>query len=353
MPNRPGAVVDFQESIRRWLTSDIGIESTASRTAQWIGVSNLDRLTLREQREIARSPAFRTASRTIYDYYSLGLEAPPYFVEASIADLLGQSARSLPEWTFDLTLFPTRDGCVYFGRPVELSTGNHLHGFSWCESTIGVPRKADAAEVMTTPYAAFEGHMDDEGMIQSDEVDYHPGAVVVFYCSDDNTFGFDSTVGPTGFSALLDGSSSTKMSDAIEKQRNTPAVENADSLQYKINIMGALLLFMRQRLMVATLEPVDRATRRRAERDNRKAPDIRVVRLRRAAYGSAQGTVGARPVEWQCQWLVGGETGGFWRQQACGPRHTQRAPVFILPHWKGPRNAPVKLPGKRAFVVDR
>ena len=32
---------------------------------------------------------------------------------------------------------------------------------------------------------------------------------------------------------------------------------------------------------------------------------------------------------------------GHWRQQACGPEHSQRKPVWIAPHIKGPEGQPL------------
>jgi hypothetical protein len=32
---------------------------------------------------------------------------------------------------------------------------------------------------------------------------------------------------------------------------------------------------------------------------------------------------------------------GHWKQQACGPEHSERKLIFIKPYWKGPPDAPV------------
>jgi hypothetical protein len=39
------------------------------------------------------------------------------------------------------------------------------------------------------------------------------------------------------------------------------------------------------------------------------------------------------------QWLVR----GHWRNQPCGPGLTDRKGIWIMPHWKGPADAPINL----------
>jgi len=46
------------------------------------------------------------------------------------------------------------------------------------------------------------------------------------------------------------------------------------------------------------------------------------------------------------QWLVR----GHWRNQACGPRLTERRPRWIEPHWKGAEDAPINI---RPHVLHR
>lgn len=40
---------------------------------------------------------------------------------------------------------------------------------------------------------------------------------------------------------------------------------------------------------------------------------------------------------------------GHWRNQACGPRMTQRRPTWIEPYWKGPEDAPINV---RPHAID-
>ena len=37
------------------------------------------------------------------------------------------------------------------------------------------------------------------------------------------------------------------------------------------------------------------------------------------------------------RWWVG----GHWRQQACGPNHSQRKPIYVAPYIKGPEDKPL------------
>ena len=67
-------------------------------------------------------------------------------------------------------------------------------------------------------------------------------------------------------------------------------------------------------------------------------PPVRIVQLRRQPQGDAgapERTEGART--YRHRWTVG----GHWRNQAFGPAHSQRKPVYMNPYLKGPDDAPL------------
>lgn len=77
---------------------------------------------------------------------------------------------------------------------------------------------------------------------------------------------------------------------------------------------------------------VDRATRRRWQRANRREPDVRVVRLR-TSHGHSAGTGRHLSKRFVVR--------GHWRNQAYGPLRQLRRPMWINPHIKGPDDAPL------------
>ena len=120
-------------------------------------------------------------------------------------------------------------------------------------------------------------------------------------------------------------------------------------IEVLLRVAFALFQFVRQRLLIATPERADRATRRRLEARGWEAePTVRVVRLRAADY-RRQPTDAPGSVEWSCRWLVR----GHWRQQPHGPGRRQVRPVWILPHVKGPPDKELRPTPATVFAVVR
>jgi len=105
----------------------------------------------------------------------------------------------------------------------------------------------------------------------------------------------------------------------------------------------ALWFLMRQPGVAATRdETPDRKDARRFARANngQAMPAVRVVDLRRTGgtTGRGSGTGAARVVTKRS--LVGGATGGFWRNQVHGPGRAERKRIWIDPFVRGPDGAP-------------
>jgi hypothetical protein len=113
--------------------------------------------------------------------------------------------------------------------------------------------------------------------------------------------------------------------------------------------MGAALTFCHQRIFLDARQPADRATRRRvqAAMNTIEPPsDIHVITLRRPV---GKESAESRDVDWQWRWWVR----GHWRQQAVGPNHQDRAPVWIMAHVKGPEDRPMKPSVPTIYNVTR
>jgi hypothetical protein len=96
-------------------------------------------------------------------------------------------------------------------------------------------------------------------------------------------------------------------------------------------------------------EPVIRHLRKEAERvlGPQDPRGVKVIQLRRMEHHVQHGD-DASARDYTHRWLVD----GHFRQQPCGPKHTQRKLIWIDPYVKGPDDKPF-LDKQRAWVVNR
>ena len=87
-----------------------------------------------------------------------------------------------------------------------------------------------------------------------------------------------------------------------------------------------------------------RAERRRAQRDRREPPTVRVVRIRHAE--NRPSIDDENTVRYRVRWTVR----GHWRRQWYPSRGDHR-PVWINPHVKGPDGAPLHT-GETVHLLD-
>jgi hypothetical protein len=109
--------------------------------------------------------------------------------------------------------------------------------------------------------------------------------------------------------------------------------------------LAALWLLAAQPLSDSRVERAPRGAARRSARA-KVASDVRLVDLRRRAgerHDEHEPSEPGSRRSYSYRFIVGGESGGFWRQQACGPGWSQHRPVWIEPFVKGPKNKPLKL----------
>lgn len=116
--------------------------------------------------------------------------------------------------------------------------------------------------------------------------------------------------------------------------------------------------WLRQRVLVETPEKIERHRRKDyVKRTGQKEePRVQVVSLRRAEVKKSEVDGGDEKKthrEYSCRFMVGLEEGGFWRNQVCGPKRGDRRLTFIAPFMKGPEDAPLRLPKKKIFIVNR
>jgi hypothetical protein len=137
--------------------------------------------------------------------------------------------------------------------------------------------------------------------------------------------------------------------DAFEGKQVTgryaPTADRRTHPMHEMRWLFAALHLMAQRLATTVTHETDRATRRRAERNQQVAPPfIRVVTLRRLEEARPKNPRPAE-VDWQWQW----EVSGHWR------RHPTDAAkkVFVEAYIKGPEEKPLKPGSHKLFVARR
>jgi hypothetical protein len=106
--------------------------------------------------------------------------------------------------------------------------------------------------------------------------------------------------------------------------------------------LAALVLLAAQPLAEHSTVSLTNKSKLRAYRKKSNLPhNVRLVDVRRTIREATDGEGGK--VDWSHRWMVGAETGGFWKQVAYGPERSLRRPQWIMPFIKGPKDKPLIL----------
>lgn len=109
------------------------------------------------------------------------------------------------------------------------------------------------------------------------------------------------------------------------------------------DMFRALCFLLRQRVAGTETVMPDRAAQRRAKREGKEPPPVRIISIRGTGHAGSGGD-GQR--EYHHRWMVR----GHWRMQPCGPNRSLRRPTWVMPHVKGPDDAPL-LGGEKVYSV--
>lgn len=112
--------------------------------------------------------------------------------------------------------------------------------------------------------------------------------------------------------------------------------------EHRGDMFRALCFLLRQRVAETETVMPDRAARRRAQREGKEPPPVRVISIR----GVGTGGTGDGQREYHHRWIVR----GHWRMQPCGPNRSLRRPTWVTPYVKGPDDAPL-LGGEKVYSV--
>lgn len=129
----------------------------------------------------------------------------------------------------------------------------------------------------------------------------------------------------------------------VKIQRFDAVDSESDQRFRRVDLFRALAYLLRQDNVVSSREELpSRPARRRAAREGRVAPSVRVLALRGVGSGGAGGGAGR---EYAHRWVVR----GHWRRQWY-PSIRQHRPRWIMPFIKGPEDAPL-LGGEKVYVA--
>lgn len=253
-------------------------------------------------------------------------KAEVFFVGADVMPLIMTAASKLPtDVLMTEAMTPSEAGFVWFDRPLEIDT----FPISAADRDAGfVP--LDEQEVQVQPLHGFEWMITTERLL-------HVMALM------------PSPRGGLGELPALSwqlGTTRPQMERLVTTQLGDHAPVFVRVLSKEV---AAFFLFVQQKILVALPVPVDRPTRRRAEKAGQVVQPVRVVELRKRERLDAPARDGqGDPVEWSCRWMVR----GHWRQQLY-PSENQHHPLWIAPYVKGPDNKPVRPPRHQIFAVVR
>lgn len=240
-------------------------------------------------------------------------EGELFYVSAEMAELVEAAARTLPPFVLSADDPPSKAGLAWFARPVMDHDGDdrpvRVVALSWqvTGQTVQVGTYVDRDAYAVT--GAFSG-----GELAKLRHNFPPVFPIGSWVE---TIRDDGELVPIG---------------------EMPG-------RHLLASAKTMWLLMRQPLASVTTADFGRPARRRAAREGRAIPPVRVIELRRPD-GASSSEGGGR--QWHHRWIVR----GHWRMAACGVGRTERRPVWISPHVKGPRDMPL-IGGEKVYAWTR
>jgi len=142
---------------------------------------------------------------------------------------------------------------------------------------------------------------------------------------------------------------------AFTKMRGvfTPEVEKSDHAQLldavpKVSkFLLAAFAWLNQKILTVTEEHGERHARKRYEKFVKHWHPVLIVHLRKREYQAGEPTSETH-ASLSYRFVVG----GHWRNQPCGPGHSDRKLIYIMPFVKGPEGTPFR-PKLKVYEVTR
>lgn len=267
-----------------------------------------------------------------------------YWVSAEMCHLLQHAAPALPPTTLTADLMPSEYGVVFFAESLvgqDAQQSNQqvwVSALAWGPCTFDVTdtTRVDGAVVLPPKGAMSKDpsavvppdgfNPDDYGLEPGEEFRFRGNGISISTWRkwerwmplgrSDWPMGFDTegTFAPPNYTDV-------QLASIIEDRRWAAAFA---ILSQQTNIARTRII------------DTDRHAAKRLKRRKLSVPKIRLVDINPPKHVPSGET---REVHWTKRWLVR----GHWRQQACGPQRSQRRPVFVQPHVKGPEDKPLEV----------
>jgi len=280
-------------------------------------------------------------------------EAALWWVSEEMSALIDHASRTVPATTLTDDLLPSDNGLVVFGSPLAghaSDTGEQLdvYAMGWTRCSIHERRRQakgrrlsanvlDGLNIVPYRYVpkgtpAPVGIVPIDGPVKPDRVATIAGKPVgVVYGPEPE--GRWTPAGVTHW--VMDTDSDFAEDGETEMQ--------VASLSEDRRWLAALWLLASQPLAESRVQRAARSVARRSSRAN-MVSDVRLVDLRRRASSPGEHEpAGGSHRSPSYRFVVGEESGGFWRQQAYGPGWSLHKPKWIFPFVKGPKDKPLKL----------
>ncbi len=252
-----------------------------------------------------------------------------FFVRAEMVRLAVAAGESLPGFTITREDLPAPEGFIVFETPIHTR-----------------PQQVQRL--------VLDGRRDRSGAVMNVEVDivgvswyeFENSVHLVWWEDVRSPEGGDPRI-PLNWGMEMNLPYGTEQKDIYDPDTDTAvSIEEERRGRFTlswITTLKSVWLLMQQDLSTVEDARFDRAAHRRAAREGRTVPRVRVIALRRSGHGSGEGG----SVEWHHRWIVR----GHWRQQWYPSREVHR-PVWIKPHAKGPDDAPL-LVGEKVYDLRR
>lgn len=244
-----------------------------------------------------------------------------YWVTSDMTALAVEAAHSLPEWT-PAAAWPAPSGLVVWDSSRTAAV----------KAMVGLDLPPPTVQACGSMWHAHAGQLWVTALSRVDAID--------------RALRTQATMtGTPKPSATVPGSLPIVPCATVEPIPTADPITTADvqgSGSALIGLLTATWLLMEQPTISTprTLTPKGPAYHRALAREE-PIPRVRLVDLRTVKHPAAGENAhdDAESRTYTRRWLVR----GHWRQQPCGPRRSQRRPVWIAPHVKGPEGTPLVI----------
>jgi hypothetical protein len=247
-----------------------------------------------------------------------------WWVAEDMARLIDHAYYTLPETTLTEDLIPDDHGLVVFATPItgtQADCGDPIetHAMTWTRGSTHDGFDGIHITTYNHPRKGQQIGNSKHGYMELDMSYWNPTGTCNWLIGND-------TEGPSfqGFEG-----DEIRLASMGEDRR----------------VLAALWLLASQPLADVTIKSAthNKAKRRRLANSGITASnDVRLINIRRRPSKSTDEHQGTER-NYDHRWIVGFNTGGFWRQQACGPGWSQHRPKFIMPYPAGPDDKPLRI----------